>query len=214
MDNNIIENYIEKIDKMETGNINKNTIINIDHYNNKNMKQKRIKKIHSETKKYKQCKHNKEVIYFEPIITKSYLENRDKIMKEGNKIYKENDYLAKIWDIMTDPNFSEFFDSYLTNYNDLQVAMVFFHVYKSIKSTYEKTFKTKITKEEMVYMLKQIMRNNFMRKYFIQDAKDNEKIQLKTDILLTDVQNVMLNYQKDKNNYTTNPLLLDNYYST
>lgn len=205
MDNIIIENYIEKINKMEKSDINKNTILNIDYCNKKNNIKKRIKKIHSETKK---VNNNKEIVYFEPIITKSYLQNRDKIIKEGKKIYKENDYLAKIWDIMTDPNFSQFFDLYLTDYNDLQVAMVFFHVYKNIKSTYEKTFNTKITKEEMVYMLKQIMRNNFMRKYFIQDAKDNDKIQLKTDILLMDVQNVMFNYKNKKDNDNMSNLLL------
>ena len=193
MNNNIIDNYIDKIDCIENGVINKYTIMNIENYNQEKQKNKKIKKIHNEAKRYKQNKYNIEndIVYFEPIITETYIKNREKMIKEGNKIYKENDYLAKIWDIMSDKSFSEFFDSYLTNYNDLQVAMVFFHVYKNIKTVYQKTFNEEITKPEMVYMLKQIMRNNFMRKYFIQDAKNNKKIKLNSDILYNDVYLLM-----------------------
>lgn len=124
---------------------------------------------------------------------KSYQKNKKHIIKEGAKIYKENDYLAKIWDIMSDNTFSEFFDSYLLNYNDVQVAMVFFNIYKNVKEQYQNIFHRSIRKEEMVFILRQIMRNNFMRKYMIQNAKDNNLIKLNSDILKNDVKNIIQN---------------------
>lgn len=123
----------------------------------------------------------------------SYQKNKKHIVKEGAKIYKENDYLAKIWDIMSDDTFSQFFDSYLTNYSDIQVAMVFFNIYKNVKEQYQHIFGRSIRKEEMVYILRQIMRNNFMRKYMIQNTKDNGLIKLDSDVLKGDIKSIMTN---------------------
>lgn len=113
--------------------------------------------------------------------------NRKHIMNEGEKIYNENGYISKIWDIMSDDTFNSFFEEYLNNYSDVQIAMVFFNLYKIIKDQYYELFNKTITKEEMVYMLKNIMRDNFMRKYFIQSTKDNNLIHLDTDIMTTDI---------------------------
>lgn len=113
--------------------------------------------------------------------------NRKHIMNEGKKIYNENGYISKIWDIMSDYTFNSFFEEYLNNYSDVQIAMVFFNLYKIIKDQYYELFNKTITKEEMVYMLKNIMRDNFMRKYFIQSTKDNNLIHLDTDIMTTDI---------------------------
>jgi hypothetical protein len=138
-----------------------------------------------------EIKHVEEKIPYVDI--KSYQKNKKHIIKEGAKIYKENDYLSKIWDIMSDNTFSEFFDSYLLNYNDVQVAMVFFNIYKNVKEQYQNIFHRPIRKEEMVFILRQIMRNNFMRKYMIQNTKDNNLIKLNSDVLKDDVKNIIQN---------------------
>lgn len=125
--------------------------------------------------------------------TKIYNKNRDLIINEGNKIYNENHYISKIWDIMSDKNFSEFFDSYLKDYSDVQVAMVFFNVYKCIKEQYNNIFNKEIQKEEMVYMLREIMRNDFMRKYMIQNTNNTNLIQLQNDIISKDIFSMIKN---------------------
>jgi uncharacterized membrane protein len=117
----------------------------------------------------------------------TYNYNNGLIMKEGNRIYNENHYISKIWDIMSDKNFSEFFDSYLKDYSDVQVAMVFFNVYKCIKEQYNNIFNKEIKKEEMVYMLREIMRNDFMRKYMIQNTSNMNLVQLQSDIISKDI---------------------------
>lgn len=120
-----------------------------------------------------------------------YNKNKNYIIKEGNKIYKENNFLSKIWDIMSDKTFSDFFDSYLNDYSDVQVAMVFFNIYKCVKQEYFAIFKKNISKEEMVFILREIMRNNFMRKYMIQNTKDKNLIQLQQNIIQQDIQQVL-----------------------
>lgn len=153
----------------------------------------KLAKKHKE--KNKKIKKKDELATMTYVDVERYKKDKRQIVKEGRKIYKENDYISKIWDIMSDKTFSEFFDSYLYNYNDLQVAMVFFHVYKNIKEQYNKIFGHDISKEEMVYLLKHVMSNNFMRKYMIQSAKDDNKIHLNNDILTQDMFTLLDNHK-------------------
>lgn len=168
-------NYIEEI---------QNTIFN-DKYR---------EKINEEKNKKKLKNNKKNSIVPLPINNfnkKIYEDNKKNIIKQGEKIYKDNDYISKIWDIMSDNTFSSFFDSYLNNYSDVQVAMVFFNLYKTIKEQYNQVFNKNITREEMVYMLRSIMRDNFMRKYFIQDANNKNIISLNTDIMIKDIRPIL-----------------------
>lgn len=153
-------------------------------------------KLKSKNNKYKVLQNKS----FINVDVDKYNKNKNYIVKEGEKIYKENNYISKIWDIMSDKVFSEFFDSYLQNYSDVQVAMVFFNVYKCVKEQYRCIFKKDIQKEEMVFMLREIMRNDFMRKYMIQNTNDNNLIQLKSDIITKDIFNMI---QNNKNNLLT-----------
>lgn len=168
-------NYIEEI---------QNTIFN-DKYREKINEEKNKKKLKNNKKNY---------IVPLPINNfnkKIYEDNKKNVIKQGEKIYKDNDYISKIWDIMSDNTFSSFFDSYLNNYSDVQVAMVFFNLYKTIKEQYNQAFNKNITREEMVYMLRSIMRDNFMRKYFIQDANNKNIISLNTDIMIKDIRPIL-----------------------
>lgn len=126
------------------------------------------------------------------IIDKNIRENEGKMNREGNKIYKENDYLSKIWDIMSNKEFTDFFDSYLTHYNDVQVAMVFFNVYKMIKTTYKQRFNKDIRRGVMMYLLREFMRNKEMMRYCIENTQSKNMIQI-DDYLKTNVNSIMDN---------------------
>lgn len=188
----------------------------------KNMKIKKIKNIKNKNgDDYNfndEPKHKKNAIVPLDLVNineKMYERNKKSIIKQGDKIYKENDYISKIWDIMSDDTFSSFFDSYLNNYSDIQVSMVFFNLYKTIKEQYLIIFKRDIIREEMVYMLRNIMRDNFMRKYFIQNANDKNIISLDTDIMTNDV---IQNFNNSITNRETPPdsgqLFLSQYKNT
>ena len=161
-----------------------NEIVSYDEFN---IDEDKIKKTLSKKKKREKDK----IVPINNMDKGIYNINKSKVIKEGKEIYRENEYIAKIWDIMNDNTFSAFFDKYLKNYSDIQVSMVFFNLYKTIEEEYIKTFNRKIIKEEMVYMLRYIMRDNFMRKYFIQDANNKNIISLNKDIITQDVINTI-----------------------
>jgi hypothetical protein len=98
--------------------------------------------------------------------------NEIEIKNKGEKIYEKNNFLSKIWDIMSYKPFYDFFETFLNDYSDVQVAIVFFNLYKTIKEKYYNNFHKQISRGEMIYMLKNIMTNNYMRKYFIDYTKE------------------------------------------
>lgn len=119
--------------------------------------------------------------------------NKKYIIKQGNKIYKENDYLSKIWDLMNDNTFKQFYNNYLNEFTEIQVTMVYLNAYKNIENLYFKKFNRKIKKGEMMFLLKEIMKNNFMRKYFINDTSKKGLIQIDDNMMKYDLNNILNN---------------------
>lgn len=119
--------------------------------------------------------------------------NKKYIIKQGNKIYRENDYLSKIWDLMNDNTFKQFYNNYLNEFTEIQVTMVYLNAYKNIENLYFKKFNRKIKKGEMMFLLKEIMKNNFMRKYFINDTSKKGLIQIDDNMMKYDLNNILNN---------------------
>ena len=128
------------------------------------------------------------------LITNEENNNKYSIIRQGENIYKKNHFLAKIWDIMSYEPFNEFFDKYLNDYSDIQVAVVFFNLYKTIKEQYRFYFNNDITRGEMIYILKKVMNDKFMRKYFIDFTKnqgllDKDYLDQKSNYMLDNMKN-------------------------
>jgi hypothetical protein len=94
------------------------------------------------------------------------------IEKIGRKIHKENDFVSKIYDIMSSDVFSEFYDTYIHTHTDVNVMIIFMNTYKVISEQYKQIFRKDISKYEMLYYLKESMSNRFLRKYFIELTTD------------------------------------------
>jgi tRNA-dihydrouridine synthase len=94
--------------------------------------------------------------------------------KEGEKIYKENDFISKIYDIMTDSVFSDFFNTYIKSHTDVEVMIIFMHTYKIIQEQYKNIYGENISKNVMAFYLRESMRNRTMRKFFIKATKDSK----------------------------------------
>lgn len=104
-----------------------------------------------------------------------------KIQKLGKKIYKENDFVSKIYDIMQSTIFNEFYEKYIHNHSDVNVMIIFMNTYKVISEQYAKIFKKEISKYEMLYYLKESMSHKVMRKYFINLASDKKLLSYNHD---------------------------------
>lgn len=121
--------------------------------------------------------NSNEVVKINPlhnVISYSQMKQKE---KKGNSIYKKNDFLSKIYDIMKYQPFNDFFNTYIKDFSDIQVAMLYFYLYATIERHFVIHFNRPIKRGEMVYMLKEIMSNSNMRKYFIYHSEKNNMIQ-------------------------------------
>ena len=108
------------------------------------------------------------------------------INKEGNKIYNNNTYFKDLHDIMQNEKFRKFYDKYYKNWGEIEVMMMYMKLYESIEKEYFQQFNEKISKEKVLYIVKQIIKNKDSRKYTVKQLqqfknfeKSNNKIELK-----------------------------------
>lgn len=160
-------------------------------------------KIKNDLNKKERNKKHKDIQVLNPLHKniKKYDYDMEKINNIGNIIYNKNDFLAKIYDIMSYNTFNNYFKEYINDYSDVQVSILYFYLYNIIDEQFKTYFKREIKKGEMIYLLKEIMSNSDMRKYFINFTNDNKLIQLnnyKTENKIIDGINNILNINKIK----------------
>lgn len=110
----------------------------------------------------------------------------------GEDIYKKNDYLMYIYDIMENSKFNEFFQTHIHNISDVNTAMIYFNLFQMIKSQFEESFGRPIKKGEIIYMMKECMKNNFMRKAAIESSKQYTSLKKNVNKVLKDKHKKLL----------------------
>lgn len=103
------------------------------------------------------------------------------IEKLGKQVYRENDFVTKIYEIMQSDVFNEFYDTYIHTHNDVNVMIIFMNTYKVIQEQYKNIFNRDISKYQMLYYLRESMRHKSIRKYFISNASDKNLLSYKTE---------------------------------
>ena len=89
------------------------------------------------------------------------------IEKEGTIIYKENEFFKDLHDLMSNPQFKQFYNKYFTNWMDVEVMIMYMKLYDSIKQSFEVKFKEPISNSMLLFILKQVIRNNDSRKIIL-----------------------------------------------
>ena len=117
----------------------------------------------------------------------------EKINLKGEKIYNTNEYLKYINDIMADGKFEEFMNKHIQSKIDVNTAMIYFNLYSIIKNQFKDVFKRDINKGEMLYFLRESMRNKIMRKFAIESANKYTTIERKvTNMIKNNKEKVLL----------------------
>lgn len=81
-----------------------------------------------------------------------------RIIEEGKKIYKNNDYLRTICQLMKNKQFRTFFDDEMSDWDYLQCSHFFMKLYEKIELSYKTTYNgNTIPDEIMIYLIKNIM---------------------------------------------------------
>lgn len=98
-------------------------------------------------------KNNKE---FEKI--KKFIEN------EGKLIYNKNDFFKDLHNLMKNEEFKTFYNKYFNSWFDIELMMMYMKLYETIETTYKLKFNETIPYELILFMLREIIRNNETRK--------------------------------------------------
>ena len=65
------------------------------------------------------------------------------------------------------PHESQFYDKYFTNWLDTEVMVMYMKLYNTIKSQYLLKYDKELDKESVLFILREIIRNNESRKYVL-----------------------------------------------
>jgi len=108
---------------------------------------------------------NKELIEFDSTQIQNL--NLDFIKKEGVQIYKENNFFKDLHDLMKNPQFKQFYDKYFTNWMDIEVMVMYMKLYDTLQLSYEKKYNKKLDESTLLYVIREVIRNNESRKYVL-----------------------------------------------
>ncbi len=89
------------------------------------------------------------------------------IINEGKQIYDNNNFFKDLHNLMSNKEFKIFYDKYFNNWLDTEVMIMYMKLYDKIKQTYEIKYNKQIDKNSILFMIREIIRNNEYRKYVI-----------------------------------------------
>ena len=89
----------------------------------------------------------------------------DIIVKKDCEIH--NPFFDKLVAIMKNKEFREFYDTYFTDWNEIQSMVFFMKLYSTIEYEYQQRFNLTISEKEMTSILANVMQNSVTRRYAI-----------------------------------------------
>ena len=87
----------------------------------------------------------------------------DILVKKDNDI--QNPFFGKLVALMNNPEFRDFYNSYFTDWNEIQSMVFFMKLYSTIEYEYQDRFNQPISEKEMTNMLTQVMQHGDTRRY-------------------------------------------------
>lgn len=93
------------------------------------------------------------------------------IEKEGDIIYKQNDFFKDLHNLMNNPQFNEFYKKYFANWMDTEVMIMYMKLYDTLKSSFKNKFNEDISSSMLLFIIRQIIRNNDTRKIVLDNFK-------------------------------------------
>ena len=87
----------------------------------------------------------------------------DKIVKKDNEV--QNPFFSKLIALMKNNEFRDFYNTYFTDWNEIQSMVFFMKLYSTIEYEYRERFNENINDNEMSLILTSVMNNNVTRRY-------------------------------------------------
>ena len=90
----------------------------------------------------------------------------DLVKKKDNEI--QNPFFKDLVTIMSNPQFREFYNTYFSDWNEIQSMVFFMKLYSTIEYEYQERFQTLISPSQMTNVLSNVMENNVTRHYALE----------------------------------------------
>tara|TARA_B100000989_G_scaffold292891_1_gene269484 strand:- start:1401 stop:1979 length:579 start_codon:yes stop_codon:yes gene_type:complete len=140
----------------------------------------------------------------------------------GETLVKNNDFFKDLSYLMSDEKFSNFFDKYFKNMEDIKSTVIYMKLYRLFQERYKELSNDELSKYVNIYLLHNIMSNKNLRKTIIQETinhlqdnrepimnltpniekrkKKNKKIKKRMERFMKKIENELGNNNDDKNN--------------
>ncbi len=141
--------------------------------------------------------NNKETTEVTTLIPNNSIKNE--IIEKGREILNENCFFNDLDKMMSNSEFRDFYNKYFTDFQDIRLILMFMKLYETLEVEYKNHCGEEISNEAVIYIIKEIMCNNTLRKEVVESFdrfSDNKN--LNKGIYLLDVlkkNNLMI---KDK----------------
>ena len=86
------------------------------------------------------------------------------LIKSGQTILKENQFLSDLDSIMNNYQFKTFYDKYFNDISDIKTIIMYMKLYETIQKEYKEKNGIDIENELLVYIIKELMSDNNSRK--------------------------------------------------
>ena len=89
----------------------------------------------------------------------------DLVEKKDNDV--QNPFFKDLVTIMSNPQFRLFYNTYFTDWNEIESMVFFMKLYSTIEYEYQQRFNLRISEKEMASILANVMQNSVTRRYAI-----------------------------------------------
>jgi hypothetical protein len=114
---------------------------------------------------------NKEQVIIKKITDADKITKINNLIKHEN-IIEKNKFFNDLDKIMSNKDFSEFYDKYFTTFNDIKTILLYMKLYETLKKEYFNLYNEEINKDVLAIMIKELISDTETRKLIIKSFND------------------------------------------
>lgn len=88
----------------------------------------------------------------------------------GEKLVENNEFFKDLSNLMSNETFSNFFDKYFKNMEDIKSTVIYMKLYRVFQERYKELSNDELSKYVNIYLLHNIMSNSDLRRTLIQET--------------------------------------------
>lgn len=105
--------------------------------------------------------------YATPLTNITKQDSFERVVKKGAEIIETNDFFRDLSDIMEDKKFSEFFNKYFIDSNEVKVTMIYMKLYNAFRQKWKDLSSEELDKRINTFLIWKIMKDRDTSKFAI-----------------------------------------------